>query len=99
MISFRYRWYLGGALVTGGGLIFAGNTDDFFFRAYDIDDGRVLWRSLSALPARACGTPISYRSNGRQYIAVISGGCEMTNAVEFNRADNFVVFSVPENGK
>ena len=59
----------GGPIVTAGGLIFIGATNDQRFRAFASDSGEELWSHR--LPHNITAIPISYRSNtGRQYIAV-----------------------------
>ena len=59
-----------GALVTAGGLVFAGSLDRRV-SAYDAATGDRLWASrLSEVPN---APPISYAVNGRQYVAVIVG--------------------------
>ncbi|MCX7864645.1 MAG: membrane-bound PQQ-dependent dehydrogenase, glucose/quinate/shikimate family, partial [Novosphingobium sp.] len=62
------------SLVTAGGLIFIGATQDRQFRAIDIANGRELWRS--ELPAIGAATPMTYRSakTGRQYVVIAAGG-------------------------
>jgi len=61
----------GGVLTTGGGLVFAGGTNDRFFRAFDATNGDVLWqvRTNSGIIAQ----PISFAVDGVQYISVVSG--------------------------
>jgi quinoprotein glucose dehydrogenase len=61
----------GGVVVTGGGLVFAGTASDRKFRAYDQDDGKVLWEY--DLPGAQEGVPAVYQVDGRQYIAVPVG--------------------------
>src|SRR5471032_1329509 len=64
---------VGGPIVTGGGLIFIGATDDKRFRAFDIKSGKELWTFL--LPASLYGTPLTYRGrHGKQYIAAVTTG-------------------------
>ncbi len=59
-----------GALVTGGGLVFAGSLDRRI-SAYDAATGDRLWDTrLSEVPN---APPITYAVNGRQYVAVIVG--------------------------
>ena len=59
---------VGGPIVTAGGLVFIGATDDNRFRAFDAASGRLLWSH--ALQASAHATPISYRgADGRQYVS------------------------------
>jgi quinoprotein glucose dehydrogenase len=62
----------GGVAVTGGGLILAGTSSDRKFRAYDQDNGKVLW-SVD-LPAASEGIPAVYQVDGREYIAIAVGG-------------------------
>jgi len=57
-------------LATAGGLVFAGDPEGNF-SAYDANDGRVLWSYQTGSGIRAA--PISYRLDGRQYIAILSG--------------------------
>jgi len=58
-------------LATGGGLVFNGSMDRYL-RALDADNGTVLWQAR--LPAQVVGSPITFSVNGRQYIAITSGG-------------------------
>jgi alcohol dehydrogenase (cytochrome c) len=62
--------YLTSVLTTGGGLAFAGDVDRYF-RAYDVEDGAVLWETR--LGTSVQGFPVSYEVDGEQYIAVSSG--------------------------
>jgi quinoprotein glucose dehydrogenase len=64
---------LGGPIVTAGGLVFIGGTDDHRFRAFDAKTGKALW--TTRLEYNAQSLPISYRGkDGRQYVAVVSAG-------------------------
>ena len=54
-------------MVTAGGLIFAA-TNDKKLRAYDADNGKVIWET--PLPAAAEGVPAVYEVGGRQYVAI-----------------------------
>ncbi len=63
--------WLGGLVSTGGGLLFGGDMNRRF-RALDQETGEVLWESI--LNSRVTGGAISYGVDGRQYIAVASGG-------------------------
>ena len=59
-----------GALVTAGGVVFAGSLDRRI-SAYDAATGNRLWGTrLSEVPN---APPISYAVNGQQYVAVIVG--------------------------
>jgi quinoprotein glucose dehydrogenase len=63
----------GGPIVTAGGLIFIGATNfDNKFRAFDKDNGKLLWEAM--LPAPGNGTPATYEVNGRQFVVVVASG-------------------------
>jgi alcohol dehydrogenase (cytochrome c) len=64
-----HNW--GPVLATGGGLVFAGGTNDRYFRAFDAKTGELVWqwRTNSGITA----VPSSYSVDGVQYIAVQSG--------------------------
>jgi quinoprotein glucose dehydrogenase len=62
----------GGVVVTAGGLLLAGTSSDRKFRAYDRDNGKVLWEI--DLPAASEGIPAVYEVDGREYIAIATGG-------------------------
>ena len=62
----------GGVVVTAGGLVFAGTPSDRKFRAYDQDNGNVLWEY--DLPGAQEGVPAVYQVDGRQFIVVPVGG-------------------------
>jgi quinoprotein glucose dehydrogenase len=72
----RYREWgsivFGGVLVTAGGLVFAGASQDGMFRAFDVDDGRQLWEHR--LPAEGQATPMTYVVDGQQFIVIAAGG-------------------------
>jgi alcohol dehydrogenase (cytochrome c) len=61
---------LGSILATGGGLIFAGLATGEFI-ALDARSGKMLWQFQTGSGIH--GSPITYRVDGRQYIAVPSG--------------------------
>jgi quinoprotein glucose dehydrogenase len=58
----------GSPLVTAGGLLFVATAQDRMLRAYDRDNGKVLW--AKALPSGSEGIPATYEVGGRQYLAV-----------------------------
>ena len=62
----------GGAVVTGGGLLFIAATDDENLRAFDTKTGKVVWQYH--LPAGGFATPASYMVNGKQYVSIVCGG-------------------------
>jgi alcohol dehydrogenase (cytochrome c) len=59
-----------GMLATAGGLVFTGDAEGNF-TAYDAKNGNLLWSYQTGSGIRA--EPITYRLNGRQYIAIPSG--------------------------
>ncbi len=64
---------VGGPIVTGGGLIFIGSTDDKRLRAFDVKTGKEIW--TFRLPASLYGTPLTYQGkSGRQYVAAVTTG-------------------------
>jgi len=90
----------GGVVVTAGGLIFAGSTSDRKLRAYDQDNGKVLWEY--DLPSGQEGVPAVYQVQGRQYIAVPVGGngvfqprASAANPLPQSGPGQYVVFSLP----
>ena len=64
----------GGAIVTGGGLVFVAATQERAIRALTLDTGHELWRA--PLPAGGQAIPMTYRSpaSGRQFVVVAAGG-------------------------
>lgn len=63
----------GGPLITAGDLVFQGATADNFFRAYDINTGKLLWEV--ELDAGAQATPSTYiGKDNRQYVVITAGG-------------------------
>jgi alcohol dehydrogenase (cytochrome c) len=58
-------------LSTGGGLVFAGGTNDRMFRAFDAKTGEVLWQQRTN--SGIMGAPVAFEVDGEQYIAVQSG--------------------------
>jgi alcohol dehydrogenase (cytochrome c) len=59
------------ALATAGGLVFGGTADRQFF-ALDAETGELLWQTR--LNGDVSGAPVSYEIDGKQYIAIASGG-------------------------
>jgi alcohol dehydrogenase (cytochrome c) len=60
----------GSALTTATGLLFNGDLDRHF-RAYDQASGSVLWQTRLNAPPES--SPITYMTNGKQYVAVVAG--------------------------
>jgi alcohol dehydrogenase (cytochrome c) len=60
----------GATLATAGDLIFWGDLDQKF-RAFDADTGKILWETILGGPIQ--NSTITYRVNGKQYVAVLTG--------------------------
>jgi quinoprotein glucose dehydrogenase len=81
---------LGGPITTAGGLVFIGATLDRYFRAYDLKNGRELWRG--ALPAGGKATPMTYLgADGRQYVVIAAGG----DGKAWGWSDEVIAFALP----
>jgi quinoprotein glucose dehydrogenase len=83
---------LGGAIVTAGGLVFIAGTYDPYLRAFDLENGRELWKAK--LPASGHATPITYqlRPGGKQYVVIAAGG--HANISEEHLGDALVAFAL-----
>jgi quinoprotein glucose dehydrogenase len=62
----------GGPIVTASGLVFIGTAMDDYLRAFDLRNGKEIWRGR--LPAGGQATPMSYMHDGRQYVVIAAGG-------------------------
>ena len=91
----------GSLLATGGNLIFSGDVVRRF-RAFGADTGTVLWETI--LNGPVSGRPMTFSVNGRQYLAVGSGG--ITQGTSFlqltpelstpSGSNTLFVFALPE---
>jgi len=83
---------LGGSIVTAGGLVFIGATNDSRFRAFDKDNGRELW--TARLPASAHATPMTFLHprSGKQFVVIAAGGANKYNKTY---SDSLVAFALP----
>tara|TARA_B100001123_G_scaffold422922_2_gene532460 strand:+ start:1333 stop:3537 length:2205 start_codon:yes stop_codon:yes gene_type:complete len=79
----------GGPVVTAGGLIFIGGTQDERLHAYDKTSGELLWEA--PLPAGGYATPATYAVDGRQYVVIAAGGGKMGTP----SSDTYVAFALP----
>jgi alcohol dehydrogenase (cytochrome c) len=68
---FRNSQLWGPVLATAGGVVFAGGTNDRYFRAFDASNGKILWEFRTGSGVN--GVPVSFEIDGKQYIAVQSG--------------------------
>jgi alcohol dehydrogenase (cytochrome c) len=59
------------ALATAGGIVFGGTADRYLF-ALDAESGKRLWQTR--LNGDISGAPVTFEVDGRQYLAVGSGG-------------------------
>jgi quinoprotein glucose dehydrogenase len=82
---------LGGPLVTAGGLVFIGATNDARFRAFDKETGQELW--VTKLNASAHAAPMTFRGrrSGRQFVVIAAGGGNKYNA---GYGDELVAFAL-----
>ncbi|MCR9062570.1 MAG: pyrroloquinoline quinone-dependent dehydrogenase [Cytophagales bacterium] len=78
----------GGPVVTKGGVVFIGATEDEMFRAFDKKTGKVLWETK--LPAGGHATPAVYEWKGKQYVVIACGGGKSDKS-----GDSFVAFALP----
>jgi quinoprotein glucose dehydrogenase len=84
---------LGGPIVTAGGVVFIAGTFDPFFRAFDIETGKELWKAQ--LPASGHATPMTYllSSSGKQFVVIAAGGHPKIS--EESLGDALVAFTLP----
>jgi quinoprotein glucose dehydrogenase len=80
----------GGPVVTAGGLLFIGASQDEYFRAFDRETGEELWKHK--LPAGGYATPSVYAVNGRQYAVIACGGGKMGTP----SGDAYVAFALED---
>jgi quinoprotein glucose dehydrogenase len=83
---------MGGPIATAGDLVFVGAAMDSYFRAFDIETGRELWKHR--LPAGGQATPMTYRAgrSQRQFIVIAAGGHGVLNTP---RGDYVIAFALP----
>lgn len=81
-----------GVLATASGLVFTGDQLGFFM-ALDQRNGKVLWRYQTGSGINA--SPITYRVDGRQYLAILSGyGGNLTHFYRGPRGGSLQVFGL-----
>ncbi len=81
---------LGGPITTASGLVFIGAAMDRYVRAFDIRNGRELWKF--ALPAGGKATPMTYLgADGRQYLVIAAGG----DGKAWGWSDEIIAFALP----
>ncbi len=82
---------IAGPILTASGLVFVAGTLDRKIRALDVDSGEELWQA--DLPVAATALPMTYRSNGRQYVVIAAGG---TPRAGTRSGDVIRAFALPE---
>jgi quinoprotein glucose dehydrogenase len=88
--------HMGGPIATAGDLVFVGASMDSYFRAFDLETGRELWKYR--LPAGGQATPMTYRAGHdlRQYVVIAAGG---HGTLGTQRGDYVVAFALPKGAK
>lgn len=83
---------IGGSLVTAGGLVFIGATNDKRFRAFDKDTGKEIW--TTKLPASAHATPMTFvgPKSKKQFVVIAAGG---GNKYNHDYSDSLVAYALP----
>lgn len=88
------RLNLGGPIVTAGGLVFIGATNDRRFRAFDARTGAELW--VTELPLSAHAVPITYAAaDGRQYVAIVAAGQHAIDDPGAADAQSLISYALP----
>lgn len=84
---------MGGSMVTAGGLVFIGASNDSRFRAFDKDTGKLLWETR--LPASAHANPMSFvgKKSGKQFVVIAAGGGNKYSNVF---SDALIAYALPE---
>lgn len=99
-VKWKYRDnfpMLGGALSTGGRIVFTGNQEGHAL-ALDEATGKLLWSFPTGSAIR--GQPITWKMDGRQYVAIPSGGGGIAAAIVgappmATLGSTLVVFALP----
>ena len=63
---------LGGPVTTAGNVFFIAATADNYIRGFNASTGEQLFEDR--LPAGGQATPMTYESNGKQYLVINAGG-------------------------
>jgi quinoprotein glucose dehydrogenase len=83
---------LGGPLVTSGGLVFIGATNDSRFRAFDKETGKELWAARLAASAHAAPMTYTGPKTKKQFVVIAVGGGNKYNSTY---SDELVAFALP----
>jgi quinoprotein glucose dehydrogenase len=79
----------GASVVTAGGLLFIAASKDGKLRAFNKQNGKLLWEY--ELPAAAFATPAVYSLGGKEYIVIACGGGKLKT----KSGDSYIAFSLP----
>jgi len=82
---------IGGAIVTGSGLVFVAATADDYLRAFELQTGAELWKGR--LPAGGQATPMTYEIDNRQFVVIAAGG---HGGLDTTRGDYVVAFALED---
>jgi quinoprotein glucose dehydrogenase len=84
---------IGGSIVTAGGLVFIGSSNDKRFRAFDSRTGAELW--VARIEGSAHATPITYRGprTGKQFVVIAAGG---GGQFDRDQADVLAAYALPD---
>src|SRR5690606_19561515 len=83
----------GGPVVTKGGVVFVASTEDEKIRAFDKDNGALLWEAK--LPAAGFATPAVYTINKKQYVVIAAGGGKLGA----KSGTQYIAFALPDKFK
>ena len=72
------------------GIVFAATDDQPKMFAYDLESGELIWETT--LPAAAQATPMTYVSDGKQFVVITAGGEDMETG---KPGDYVIAFSQP----
>ena len=88
-VCMRFRLW---AQAAASGLTFIAATTDRYFRAFETQTGKELWRV--SLPAAGQSMPMSYRldSNDKQYVVLSAGG---HSALQNKQGDYVIAYALP----
>ena len=85
---------VGGPIVTAGGLVFIGASDDRKLRAFDSRTGDELW--MTPLPLIGQAVPATYLGrNGKQYVAIVAGAGGVADSASGAGRPALVAFALP----
>ncbi len=85
---------VGGPIVTAGGLLFIGASDDRKLRAFDSRTGDELWATSLPLPGQA--VPVTYLGrNRKQYVAIVAGGSAVADGSSAAGRPALMAFALP----